>query len=89
MVADWAAGQMWHCCGVCERRDRGGNKVIQRSVNQDGRAGGKPHPPHSSSIKTETEEDVDKTTIKEQPSVLSELKHSPYLSVCKTLDHFI
>lgn len=53
MVADWAAGQMWHCCGVCERRDRGGDKVIQRSVSQDGRAGGKPHPPHSSSIKTE------------------------------------
>lgn len=51
MVADWAAGQMWHCCGVCERTDRGGDKVIQRSVSQDGRAGGKPHPPHSSSIK--------------------------------------
>lgn len=61
MVADWAAGQMWHCCGVCERRDRGGDKVIQRSVSQDGRAGGKPHPPHSSSIKTEEEEDVDET----------------------------
>lgn len=71
MVADWAAGQMWHCCGVWERRDRGGDKVIQRSVNQDGRAGGKPHPPHSSSIKTETEEDVDKTNIKEQPIFLS------------------
>ena len=36
---------------VCERRDRGGDKVIQRSVSQDGQSGGKPHPPHSSSIK--------------------------------------
>lgn len=62
MVADWAAGQMWHGCGICERRDRGGDKVVQRSVSQDGRrAGGKPHPPHSSSLKTEEEEDVDET----------------------------
>lgn len=65
MVADWAAGQMWHCCGndVCERRDRGGDKVIQRSVSQDGRAGGKPHPPHSSSIKTGEEEDAIETNL--------------------------
>lgn len=48
-------------CMWAQGQDRGGDKVIQRSVNQDGQAGGKPHPPHSSSIKTEEEEDVDET----------------------------
>lgn len=63
MVADWAAGQVWHCSGngVCEGGDGGGDKVIQGSVNQDGQSDGGPHPPHSSSTKTEEEEDVDNT----------------------------
>lgn len=71
MVADWAAGQMGHCCGICERRDRGGDKVIQRSVSQDGRAGGKAHPPHSSSIKTENAGETETKTLIWKISLIS------------------